>query len=168
MKGIVFLFAFLLTLLIASPGFAAGYASEGMKEKKGQDTTGAAEFGGERSLLSVTQMLGNSIENEQGENLGEIYNLLVDPTTGEIALLTVSIGETFTGDVHVVPFKAVDVSAENITLDMDKETLASAPLFEEGVALEELDRRSSEFFGVSPHWGEEEISPAVEEEEAFD
>jgi sporulation protein YlmC with PRC-barrel domain len=144
---------------MAAPVFGA--SEHGMEGKKDQSRHGSVGAGvSERSVTPVTQLLGNDITNAQGEVLGEINNILIDTETGQIAFVTVDTEEQFTGSTHLVPFKALDVSAGEITLEMDKDRLASAPIYEEGIALDQLDRQSSEFFGVSPFWEEESDSAA--------
>ncbi len=153
MKVTVSLFALLLSILFAGVSLGAPQEGETKKPDQKQTQTTKMEMG-KHNVLSVNALLGNGVENKQSQSLGEIQNVLFDPQTGQIAFVLLETGGLFSGDVKVIPFKALSVSDGKILLDMDQQKLAGAPSLGKAQTLEEFDRQASEFFGIGPQWVE--------------
>jgi sporulation protein YlmC with PRC-barrel domain len=88
---------FAAAVLVASSAFA-----EGMKSMRG----GATSSG---QAVQASQIIGNSVKTMNGETIGEIENLVVDPRSGRILLATVSVGG-FLGvaeTTYPVPWQAI-------------------------------------------------------------
>lgn len=84
--------------------------------------------------LSTNTITGTSVENLQGDNIGEIYDLMIDLETGEVLYAVLSHGG-FLGvgnDYFAIPLQALKFSdrEENlIKVDIDKKVLEQAPGF---------------------------------------
>lgn len=160
-KGITALLASMAALLLAASAFAQltvpGQQPAGQKPEEQEKTAGATQQAEEQELLSAHRLIGNTVANQKGQELGEITNFLVDPGTGQVAFVILNTGDSFIGgeDARAIPFKALEVQEENLTLDLDQQQLAKAPVWASGMTPEEFDRRAAEFFGVAPIWGEE-------------
>jgi hypothetical protein len=79
------------------------------------------------------KILGLDVENPQGENLGEIENLLIDRTAGRIASATLAFGGWLGlgENLAPVPWDALTFKpgTDRVTLSVDKEKLRKAPQF---------------------------------------
>ena len=102
-----------------------------------------------------------SIQNKQGEKLGQISELLVDIEKGRIGYVVVSANGILGvgGESHVVPWQALQFDPQReevMVLDMERERFRQAPTGDaETVATQEQGRTIHEFYGVSPYWEEE-------------
>ena len=85
-------------------------------------------------LLTATSIMGDKVFNRRNEKLGDIKDIMIDITEGEIEYLIIEfggflgVGEKF----FAVPFRllAVDTVKEAFILDQKKEVLAKAPGFD--------------------------------------
>lgn len=84
--------------------------------------------------LSASTITGTNVENLQGDNIGQIYDLMIDLERGEISYAILS-HEGFLGidnDYFAVPMQALQFSdrdEEPIKVDVDKKVLENAPGF---------------------------------------
>jgi outer membrane protein OmpA-like peptidoglycan-associated protein len=79
------------------------------------------------NVLSTTAIIGDSVVNRTGENLGKIEELMLDLEKGRVAYAVLSFGG-FMGlgeKLFAIPFEALklDASREHFTLDVDKDTI---------------------------------------------
>lgn len=85
-------------------------------------------------VLSGTSIIGDDVKNAQGENLGDIKDLMIDLDSGRIEYAVLSFGGFLgMGDKYfAVPWSALSVDQEDkcMILNLDKETLESAPGFD--------------------------------------
>ncbi len=85
-------------------------------------------------VLTAKTLIGDKVRNEQGENLGEIQDLMIDLDRGCIAYAVLSFGGILgMGDkLFAVPWQALDLQPEEhmFVLNVDKETLKNAPGFD--------------------------------------
>jgi sporulation protein YlmC with PRC-barrel domain len=84
-------------------------------------------------VQKASKLIGTSVKNLQGENLGKIENFTIDLSAGRIVAVIVSSGG-FMGmgnELSAVPPTALRFDAEHDTLQLDasKESLASSPHF---------------------------------------
>lgn len=81
----------------------------------------------------ASSLMGKDVKNLQGESLGEITDMIVDIASGRLVAVIISSGGFLgIGDVlSIVPPAALKypASGEDVTLDVSKEVLASAPHF---------------------------------------
>ena len=86
------------------------------------------------TLLSATSINGTDVKNASGENLGQIKDLMIDTSTGELNYAVVSFGGFLgIGDKYfAIPWKAfsVDRNNEEMILNVSKERLQQAPGFD--------------------------------------
>lgn len=86
------------------------------------------------SILSASSLTGNDVENRQGESLGDIKDLMLDPRTGRVAYAVLDFGG-FLGignKLFAVPLESMTLDTANhrFVLDVDKERLEEAPGFD--------------------------------------
>lgn len=85
--------------------------------------------------LSATTLTGTSVQNLQGEDIGNIKDLLIDLETGQVLYTVLSFGG-FMGigdDYFAIPLEALifsDKEEDLVKIDIDEETLENAPGFD--------------------------------------
>ncbi len=97
-----------------------------------------------------------SLNDRHGQNIGEIDKVLVDVERGQIGYVVV---ESAAGETHVIPWQALqaDPHAQTLTLQMDAAQFRQAPTGDAEVVLDpERAEQIHQFYGVAPHWDEEE------------
>jgi len=84
----------------------------------------------------ASTFIGSSVMNAQGENLGKIEDLVIDPATGHITYAALSRGSILGigGKLFAVSWEALRLQPDGKTfvLDIPKETLESAASFDRG------------------------------------
>jgi sporulation protein YlmC with PRC-barrel domain len=111
-------------------------------------------------VARADKILGLDVGNPQGENLGEIENLLIDMTAERIASATLAFGGWlgFGENLAPVPWDALTFTpeADRITLNMDKEKLRKAPQFAKEKWPATLERQwlanVYAYYGEKPYW----------------
>lgn len=131
--GVMFI-AFLFIAFLAGAAFAGdmkgekgAYKSDDMKGEKGayqsMDTIRASEF------------IGKDVNNQQGENIGSISDILIDQT-GNAQYFIISKGGLMGmgADLIPIPFKAQNFSLQDdaVILTMDKQKWDEAPTISSG------------------------------------
>jgi len=100
-------------------------------------------------VMGADTLIGNDVCNREEENLGEVKEIMLDVATGRVAYAVLSYGGVLgMGDkLFAVPWNALELDTENkrFLLDIDKESLKSAPGF---------DKDSWPRF-ADPMWGED-------------
>jgi len=112
------------------------------------------------NVLSTSAVIGDSIVNRTGENLGKIEELMLDLEMGRVAYAVLSLGGVpgMNDKLFAVPFEALklDATREHFTLDVDKDKLRNAPSFDKNNPPKASDRTwGSEvykFYGYKPYW----------------
>lgn len=111
-------------------------------------------------VLSASTLIGDDVRNRAEEELGKIEDFMIDLDSGCIAYAVLSSGGFLgIGDkLFAVPWNAlvVDTQKKCFILDVDKETLKSAPGFDKSswpdMADESWGRGIHEFYGSQPYW----------------
>jgi len=115
--------------------------------------------------MDASQVIDCRVESPQGENLGKIETIVFDLSEGRILYAVLSFGGFLgTGDkLFPIPLTSLsfrtgkDGDLERCILNVDQETLKSAPGFYRSERSEPLDRRFLlrvySHFGVTPYWG---------------
>ncbi len=85
-------------------------------------------------LMGADTLVGNDVYNCQGENLGDVKEIMLDMATGRVSYAVLSFGG-FLGmgeKLFAVPWDALklDTANKRFTLDVSKERLKAAPGFE--------------------------------------
>ena len=106
-------------------------------------------------VLSAKTLIGDTIKNSQGENLGKLEEIMFDTTEGRIAYGVVSYGG-FMGlgsKLFAVPWQAfrVDTDQHALILDVPKERLQNAPGFDKDSWPDMADRTWAE--SLHTHYG---------------
>ncbi|MCD6034823.1 MAG: PRC-barrel [Rickettsiales bacterium] len=87
-----------------------------------------------RTVLSASDMTGNPVKNLEGDDLGNITALMIDPDTGRIEYAVLSFGGFLgLGDkLFAIPWQALELNIQekHFVLNVKKECLEKAPGFD--------------------------------------
>jgi sporulation protein YlmC with PRC-barrel domain len=113
------------------------------------------------SLIRGNTFIGANVENPQGQNLGDIKDIVIDRASGRMAYAVVSFGG-FLGmgeKLFAVPWGAFSqpkADKETFVLDVDKERLKNAPGFDAHnwpqMASREWVTSLYSYYNVPPYW----------------
>lgn len=85
-------------------------------------------------LMGSSTLVGNGVYNEQGEDLGEIKEIMLDMRSGKIGYAVMAIGGFLGmgGKLFAVPWQALKLDTEHksFVLKVDKGRLNDAPGFD--------------------------------------
>jgi sporulation protein YlmC with PRC-barrel domain len=85
--------------------------------------------------LTATSIIGDSVQNPAGEDLGKIDNLMVNIRTGEVEYVVLQFGSVLGlgGKLFAIPFAELklDPSREIFILNRDREYLKNVPGFDQ-------------------------------------
>lgn len=115
-------------------------------------------------VIKASDIIGMKIENNQGEDLGKISDLAIDPKNSRVAYAIVghggllSVGEKYAA----IPLSALTLKGDQsgkpkvFSLNMSREQFAQAPMFDRNAP---FDRTAAEqsyrYFGQRPYWQSE-------------
>jgi sporulation protein YlmC with PRC-barrel domain len=106
--------------------------------------------GAQHDINRASEIKGRDVQNPQGENLGQVDDLVFD-NEGKISYLILSRGGVMGvgGDLVPVPWKEdkITIQEDNVILSMDKQRLDQAPSFSSG----EWDQMSQQEFQQRVH-----------------
>jgi len=125
----------------------------------------AGSFAADRDLpwqlVKGSTFIGADVENPQGQNLGDIKDIVIDRASGRIAYAVVSFGG-FLGmgeKLFAVPWGAFAqprADKDKFVLDVDKERLKNAPGFDQNnwpqMASREWVTSLYSYYNVPPYW----------------
>ncbi len=112
------------------------------------------------SPVKASSVIGTDVVNPRGDNLGDVNEIVIDPTTGKIAYAVVSFGG-FLGmgrKLFAIPFSAFkyNVNTDEYVLDVSKERLEKAPGFDPdhwpSMAEEKWNRDVYKYYERLPYW----------------
>lgn len=111
-------------------------------------------------ILSASTITGDKVVNREGEDLGDIKDLMIDTESGRVAYAVLEFGGVLGlgSKLFAVPLSAMQVDPENhrFIFDQDKEVLKNAPGFDKDDWPDFSDRAwGSEVhshYGVPPYW----------------
>ncbi len=134
-----------------------------------------------QNLLLVDNLIGSEIQNQQGEKIGDIENVLVDVDSGKIGFVTLASGGVLGvgDDKYIVPFNALQkkmpqgkdaqvgdpqLNQVAFTLNKNKDQLKRVPDgdIEEALTQQDQSRGIHEYYGVSPYW-EDDKRPMMQD-----
>lgn len=112
------------------------------------------------TVLSSSSIESTSVTNAQGQDLGNIKDLMINVNNGQIAYAVLSFGGFLgLGDKYfAIPFEAFSVNTDNekFILNVDKEKLKKAPGFDKDNWPDHSnDRFLNEvysYYGYKPNW----------------
>ncbi|HEY1753206.1 MAG TPA: PRC-barrel domain-containing protein [Caulobacteraceae bacterium] len=83
------------------------------------------------TLIASDKVEGTAVYNRQGEKLGSIHNFMVDKQSGQVEYAVLSFGGVMGmgTDYYPLPWESLtyDTTQNGYLVDIDKETLKSAP-----------------------------------------
>lgn len=87
------------------------------------------------AVPKASTFIGNAVENPQGESLGKIDDLVIDPKEGRITYAALSYGSVLGvgGKLFAVSWEALELQPDGKTfvLNVAKETLENSPGFDQ-------------------------------------
>jgi sporulation protein YlmC with PRC-barrel domain len=115
-----------------------------------------------RRVLSASTLEGDKVRNSAGEDLGKVDEIMIDIPSGRIAYAVLSFGGVLRmgNKLFAVPWNAlrVDEDEKCFILDVDKQTLESAPGFDKDNWPDMADTtwgsRIFQHYGATPYWDE--------------
>lgn len=113
-----------------------------------------------RRLLSASTIEGMPVQNQAGEDLGEIHSLMIDLENGRIAYAVLSFGGFLgLGDkLFALPWEALTLSAggDLFILNVPRERLERAEGFDKDRWPDMADtawgERLHTYYGYKPYW----------------
>lgn len=111
-------------------------------------------------LMTASTLEGDKVVNRQGEDLGEIDEIMLDVPRGRIAYAVMSSGG-FLGmgeKLFAIPWSALTLDTDNkcFVLDVDRQRLKDAPGFDKdnwpSMPDTEFDTRVHSYYGTRPYW----------------
>ena len=114
----------------------------------------------ERKTLSASTLIGDSVRNPDGEDLGSIKEIMLDVHTGRIAYAVLDMGG-FLGignKLFALPWStlAIDADKHEFVLNVPKERLKNAPGFDQDDWPDFSDRtwgmEVHTFYHADPYW----------------
>lgn len=127
---------------------------------------GARILGGGRGegpgpeVMAAATLNGDDVVNTEGENLGEITDIMLDVEGGRIAYAVLSFGGFLgMGDkLYAVPWQALELDTDNkrFILNVEKDRLKQAPGFDKehwpSMADPTFASQIYSFYGSEPYW----------------
>jgi sporulation protein YlmC with PRC-barrel domain len=147
--GVLTAFFFTTGLALSSVALAA--------EQRSQSAIGSQSSEMSSQVINTAEDLKQfSLQDQQGQNLGQIDEVLADVQQGKIGFV-ISSSQQQPGQQHAIPWDAlqVDTQQQTLTLQISSEQFQQAPTGD-AQAVQNLNqaRQIEEFYGVSPQWGE--------------
>lgn len=113
-----------------------------------------------RAILSASSIAADPVKNAAGDKIADVKDVMIDLATGRVAYLVISYGGFLgLGDkLFAIPWNVarVDQSDHSIVIDVDEETLKSAPGFDPDhwpdIAQSTWSREIHEHYGVEEPW----------------
>jgi sporulation protein YlmC with PRC-barrel domain len=112
------------------------------------------------SPQKATAVIGTDIVNAKGDNLGEVKDVVIDPSTGRVAYAVVAFGGFLSmGEkLFAVPFNALNYNEDKneYVLNISKERLEKAPGFDPDqwpmMNDEKWNRDVYAYYQTTPYW----------------
>jgi sporulation protein YlmC with PRC-barrel domain len=111
-------------------------------------------------VLSAGTLTGDTVRNQEGEELGKLEEIMIDLDEGRVAYAVLSFGG-FMGmgnKLFAIPWEAltVDTANKEIVLNVQKEILDNAPGFDKDNWPQTGDRQwlvdVYSYYGYDPYW----------------
>ncbi|MHB8743804.1 MAG: PRC-barrel domain-containing protein [Sulfuricaulis sp.] len=112
------------------------------------------------SPVKASSIIGTKVVNPQGDSLGDIKEIVIDPRSARVAYAVVSFGGFLSmGEkLFAIPFSAFkyDMTKNDYVLDVSKERLKTAPGFDSdhwpSMSDEKWNRDVYKYYERSPYW----------------
>ena len=112
-----------------------------------------------QQVSRASKIIGTNVKNPDGDKLGDIKELVLDPESGQVVYVVVSFGGILgVGDkLFALPWKALHWTRDKqyYVLDVDKSTLKKAPGFDkkhwpDSSKWDQLREEVKEFYQANP------------------
>jgi len=111
-------------------------------------------------VVKSKEVIGVSVKNKAGENLGEIYEIILDKHKGYARYVVLSFGGFLgIGDkLFALPWEVISYNPEEecFILNIDKEKLKNAPGFDKNnwpnMADQTWGKNIYNYYGIRPYW----------------
>ncbi len=107
----------------------------------------------------ATKIVGMVVEDSQGQRIGKVEDLIIDPQSDRVLFAVVEYGGTLGvgGKYTAVPLSVFsEGNRDRLVLNINKDKLASAPTFDKNQWPDVRDRAWSEnvyrYYGQTPYW----------------
>jgi sporulation protein YlmC with PRC-barrel domain len=157
----------ILIAIISALGVLAAFSYAGLTGGQTAHSSMPAVHGSIKTREAPFQyrastIIGRWVKNKEGEYLGRITDLMIDPQNGGKAFAVLSRGGVLGIPLRfvAVPFQALASSDEKhvYLLDVSKEKIDAAPSFDRDHWPDVADRGwetdTYRYYGLTPHWGE--------------
>jgi sporulation protein YlmC with PRC-barrel domain len=112
-------------------------------------------------LYKMRSLIGQAVESQQGKDLGDIEEVVIDAATGDLAYAVVAMGEFLGmgGKLFAIPWHALQQphAGEAFRLAMSEEQLKNAPSFDRSQWPDLEDKHWGDavhaYYGQAPYWG---------------
>ena len=114
-------------------------------------------------LYKTSTIIGRAVENPHGNELGQISDVMIEATTGNVAYAVLTSGGFvgLGGKLFAIPWRALQqpTSTKAFRLDMTEEQLKQAPGFDKDQWPDLEDRHWGDtvhaYYGQPPYWGQQ-------------
>ena len=158
-------------IMLASSSFADQRPSESVEMKAPRQERNAHEHQALPSqIFRASQLIDAAVENPQGEELGEIEDVVIDPVDGSVAYAVLEAGG-FLGvgeKYYAIPWRALQAKVDNdgemdaFILDVDKERLQNAMGFDKNNWPNMADPQWGEavhaYYGQQDYWNQRQTA----------
>ncbi|HYD80471.1 MAG TPA: PRC-barrel domain-containing protein [Paucimonas sp.] len=110
-------------------------------------------------LGRASKLIGTDVVDAQGRKIGDIQDIVLDRTRGQVAYAVVSFGGTLgVGSKYfAIPWQALRPDAEDkLVLNVDREKLRNAPGFDKDrwpdMASEQWNTETARYYNQRPYW----------------
>lgn len=150
-KMMITALALLFSITLTTGAMAAGeYGSEAGQTPSQLQTTQQ-----EQQVKSTNKLIGRAVMGRQGQEIGNISDIMIDTRTGQVAYALVSSGGVLGmgENQYIVPWNAlhIDPQTNQLALNMSKDQLKDAPKGQT-VATRKQAEKIFQFYGVAPYW----------------
>jgi sporulation protein YlmC with PRC-barrel domain len=106
-------------------------------------------------FLTASSVIGDVIENQEGDTLGKIKDIMLNIHSGEIEYVVLEHGGGFLGmkdKLFAIPFSALKINpvSQDFILDVENDFLAKAPGFDK----KHWPETNGHYADVNTYWGD--------------
>ena len=113
------------------------------------------------TLIASDRVEGTPVRRANGQKIGTIERLMIDKLSGNVAYAVLTFGG-FLGmgeKYHPLPWSTLtyDTNKEGYVVNLSKEQLRDAPVFDEDeetfLSDRDYEKRVHDYYGTTPYWG---------------